>query len=89
MIYNGFDQVEFIMIQMFSEYKFDKEILNEYLHIYNDEDKKKVLKKLYEEKKNICNQYNIEYNINEEKEILTSRCNDDEIPKSTDSCILF
>ena len=88
-IHNGFDQVEFIMIQMFSEYKLDKEILNEYLHIYNDEDKIKVLKKLYEEKKNICNQYNIEYNINEEKEILTSKCDDDEIPKSNDSCILF
>ena len=39
------------MIQMFSEYKFNKEILNEYLHIYNDDDKKKVLKKLFEEKK--------------------------------------
>jgi cytochrome oxidase Cu insertion factor (SCO1/SenC/PrrC family) len=73
---------------MFSEYKFDKEILNEYLHIYNDEDKIKVLKKLYEEKKNICNQYNIEYDINEEKEILTPR-KKDEIQQSNDSCILF
>ena len=87
-IHNGFDQVEFIMIQMFSEYKFNKEILNEYLHIYSDEDKNKVLKKLYEEKKNICNVYNIEYDINEENEILTSRT-ENEAPKSNDSCILF
>ena len=43
-IYNGFDQVEFIILQMFSKSKFNKEFLNEYLHIYNDEDKKKVLK---------------------------------------------
>ncbi len=38
-IHNGFDQVEFIILQLFSEYKFNKEILNECLHIYLDEDK--------------------------------------------------
>ena len=48
---------------MFSEYKFNKEILNKYIHIYNEEDKKKILKKLFEEKRNICNEYNIEYDI--------------------------
>ena len=87
-IHNGFDQVEFIMIQMFSEYKFNKEILNEYLHIYNDDDKRKVLKKLFEEKKIICSEYNIEYDIDEEKEILTSRSIED-APKSNDSCLIF
>ena len=87
-IHNGFDQVEFIMIQMFSEYKFNKEILNEYLHIYNDDEKKKVLKKLFEEKKNICNEYNIEYNVDEEKEILTSRIYDDE-SKQNDACLII
>ena len=87
-IHNGFDQVEFIMIQMFSEYKFNKEILNEYLHIYNDEDKLKVLKKLFEEKKNICNDYNIEYNIEEEKEVLSSKIYGNE-PKQNDACIII
>ena len=76
------------MIQMFTEYKFNKEILNEYLHIYNEEDKKKVLKKLFEEKKNICNEYNIEYDIEEEKEVLTSRTNDDK-PQSNDTCLII
>ena len=86
-IHNGFDQVEFIMLQMFSEYKFNKEILNEYLHIYNDDDKKKVLKKLFEEKKIICNEYNIEYDVEEEKEIIPSRTSDE--LKKNDVCLLF
>ena len=87
-IHNGFDQVEFIMIQMFSEYKFNKEILNEYLHIYNEEEKKKVLKNLFEEKKNICNEYSIEYNVDEEKEILTSRIYGNE-SKQNDICLII
>ena len=72
---------------MFSEYRFNKEILNEYLHIYDDNDKAKVLKKLFEEKKNICNEYNIEYDVEEEKEILTSRTDNEH--KSNDVCLLF
>ena len=89
-IHNGFDQVEYIILQMFSEFKFNKEVLNEYLHIYNDEDKKKVLKKLYLEKKNICQEYNIEYDSDEEKEILTPR-NEDKLDNSkpNDSCLIF
>ena len=55
-IHNGFDQIEFILIQLFSCFAFNKEILNDYMHIYSDKDKKKVITKLYEEKKNcrIC-----------------------------------
>ena len=68
-VHNGFDQVEYIMIQLFSEYKFDKDILNEYLHIYSDEDKKKVIYKLYNEKRNLCQEYNIKYDENEDKDI--------------------
>ena len=75
---------------MFSKSKFNKEFLNEYLHIYNDEDKKKVLKKLYLEKKNICQEYNIEYDSDEEKEILTSRSEEKiDNSKQNDSCFIF
>ena len=68
-IHNGFDQVEYIMIQMFSEYKFNKDILNECLHIYSDEDKIKVIGKLYNEKRNLCQEYNIKYDESEDKDI--------------------
>ena len=75
-IHNGFDQVEYIMIQMFSEYKFNKDILNEYLHIYSDEDKKQVIFKLYNEKKNLCQEYNIKYDENEDKDIYENYLKD-------------
>ena len=68
-IHNGFDQVEFIMIQLFSEYKFNKDILNDCLHIYSEEDKLKVISKLYNEKTNLCQEYNIKYEQIEDKDI--------------------
>jgi len=69
-IHNGFDQVDYIILQLFSEYKFDKMILNDFLHIYNDQDKKFVINTLYEEKNKIANELGIYYDENEKKEIL-------------------
>ena len=69
-IHNGFDQVDYIILQLFSEYKFDKMILNDFLHIYNDQDKKLVINTLYEEKYKIANELEIYYDENEKKEIL-------------------
>jgi len=72
-IHNGFDQIEYILIQLFSNYSFDKSILNDYMHIYIDEEKNYVLKKLYYEKKRICNILGIPYNKEELKLILLSQ----------------
>ena len=89
-IHNGFDQVEYIMIQMFSEYKFNKDILNEYLHIYSDEDKKFVIWKLYNEKKNLCQEYNIKYDENEDKDIFENYLKDYKHNNNNDGfCLIF
>ena len=69
-IHNGFDQVDYIILQLFSEYKFNKMILNDFLHIYNDQDKKIVINILYEEKNKIANELGIDYDENEKNEIL-------------------
>ena len=69
-IHNGFDQVDYIILQLFSEYKFDKVILNDFLHVYNNQDKKFVINTLYEEKNKIANELGIYYDENEKKEIL-------------------
>ena len=45
-IHNGFDQIEFILIQLFSCFSFNMEILNDYMHIYSENDKMKVIHKL-------------------------------------------
>ena len=88
-IHNGFDQVEYIMIQMFSEYKFNKDILNEYLHVYSDEDKIKVIRKLYIEKKNLCQEYNIKYDENEDKDIYDNYFKDYKEDNNDGLCCIF
>ena len=56
-IHNGFDKIEFVIIQQFSKYAFDKKILNEYLHIYIDSDKNKLLNILVMIKNNLMKEY--------------------------------
>ena len=90
-IHNGFDQIEFILIQLFSSFSFNKEILNDYMHIYNDSDKIKVIKKLYEEKRNIAKEIGINYNEKEVYNILNEQFNvnsleEDEEEKSQNIC---
>ena len=72
-IHNGFDQIEYILIQLFSKYTFDKNLLNDYMHIYLDEDKNIVLKVLYKEKKKLCSLLGLPYNNEQLKQILISQ----------------
>ena len=91
-IHNGFDQIEFILIQLFSCFAFNKEILNDYMHIYSDKDKKKVITKLYEEKKNLSNLLGIDFNNKEVKQILEESIDESdslEGIKSKDFCNIF
>ena len=91
-IHNGFDQIEFILIQLFSCFAFNREILNDYMHIYSDKDKKKVIIKLYEEKKNLMNLMGMNYNDNEVKQILDESIENTEnsdMIKSKDFCNIF
>ena len=77
-IHNGFDQIEYILIQLFSHYYFDKNILNDYMHIYLEEDKNKVLKILYKEKKKLCLLLGIRYDSEQLKQILLSQSSNTE-----------
>ena len=70
-IHNGFDQIDYILIQLFSKYSFDKKILNDYMHIYLEDDKTYILKILYKEKKRISNLIGLQYNDDEIKHILS------------------
>ncbi len=60
-IHNGFEYIDYIIIQLFSKYNFDDESLIEYLHIYNEDDRKKVLRTFLREKYKICNDLNITF----------------------------
>ena len=85
-IHNGFDQIDYIFIQLFSGFKFNKEILNDYLHIYSEKDQKKVIKKLYEEKRKIALELGLPYDINEEELILNTKNN---INDENSNCNIF
>ena len=62
------------------------------MHIYNDSDKIKVIKKLYEEKRNIAKEIGINYNEKEVYNILNEQFNvnsldeEDEEEKSQNIC---
>ena len=71
-IHNGFDKIEFVIIQLFSKYSFNKKILNEYLHIYIERDKIKLLKILYMMKFNIAKEFGINANEEELEKIINS-----------------
>ena len=75
-IHNGFDQIEFVLIQLFSCFSFNKDILNDYFHIYSDNDKIKVIKKLYEEKRIISRELGLEYNEREVYNIINEKIED-------------
>ena len=74
-IYNGFDKIEFILIQMFSKYIFDQKILNNYMHIYINKDKIKLLNKLYSIKSSIAKEFGIEVDYNEYNKIMGNKIN--------------
>ena len=67
-LHNGFDQLEYVLLQLFSKYKFNKNILNDCLHIYSEKDKANVLNKLYEEKMSIAKECGIDIDENENNE---------------------
>ena len=71
-LHNGFDQLEYILLQLFSRYTFDKELMNDCFHLYNEKDKLDVLNKLYQEKIIIANECGIESNIKEINQILSN-----------------
>ena len=73
-IHNGFDQLEYVLLQLFSKYAYDKEIMNDCFHLYIEKDKVDVLNKLYEEKKNIAQECNIDYDENEIFNIISNSC---------------
>ena len=88
-IHNGFDQVDYIIIQLFSEFKFNKNFLTEYLHIYHENEQKKVIKILYEEKEKICKENEIPFDKKEIEDILSEFKGEVDSFGEEDQCFIF
>ena len=72
-IHNGFDRIEYILIQLFSKYEFNKQILNDCFHVYSESDKLNLLNKLFSEKKMICDDCDISFDSNELNKLIESK----------------
>lgn len=51
--HNGFDWLEYVLLQMFTDHIFKEEILENLMHIYNADDRSRLMKCLIEEMKKI------------------------------------
>ena len=72
-IFNGFEKIEYVLIQMFSKYSFDQKMLSDYLHIYINRDKIKLLNKLYEIKSRISKEFGKEIDYNEYNKVIEDK----------------
>ena len=84
-IFNGFEKIEYVLIQMFSKYSFDQKMLSDYLHIYINRDKIKLLNILYEIKSCISKEFGMEIDYNEYNKVTENKLKQnlkDEINKS-------
>ena len=89
-IHNGFDQVDYIIIQLFSEFKFNKNFLIEFLHIYHEGEQKRVIKILYEEKEKICKELNIQFDKKEVEDIFSEFKEDEDfLDEKEANCFIF
>lgn len=52
-LHNGFDWLEYVLLQMYTDYMFKEEILEDMMHIYDVDDRNKVMKCLIDEMKRI------------------------------------
>ena len=69
--HNGFDSINYIILQMYSSYPINNDILENYFHIYDEEQRKLVLNAIKKEVNKINNFINSEYYLlNENKDII-------------------
>ena len=69
--HNGFDTINYIILQMYSSYPINNDILENYFHIYDEEQRKLVLNAIKKEVNKINNFINSEqYLLNEKKDII-------------------
>ena len=80
-MYNGFDMIEFFIIQMFSSIPIDEHILKDYLHIYSEKQRDLIIMQLNRDVRYIMKRIDPKYSSTEiQKEIEETSCK---------ACIIF
>ena len=88
-LHNGFDSIDYLILQCFSIYLVDEALLENYMHIYNKSDRRKILSQLAKDlnliNKKICNQ-SINFN---NFDLLTDHENYEKPEAGCKGCTIF
>ena len=92
--HNGFDQINYVLLQMYSSYPINDDILENYFHIYDEEQRKLVIEALQKEISKVNDFMNSEkYLYNKNKDLIKYEnvdfYKDDNNNKSNDGCNIF
>ena len=92
--HNGFDQINYVLVQMYSSYPINDDILENYFHIYDEEQRKLVIEALQKEISKVNDFINSEkYLYNKNKDLIKYEnvdfYKDDNNNKSNDGCNIF
>ena len=92
--HNGFEQINYVILQMYSSYPINDDILENYFHIYNEEQRKLVIEALQKEISKVNDFINSEkYLYNKNKDLIKYEnvdfYKDDNNNKSNDGCNIF
>ena len=92
--HNGFEQINYVILQMYSSYPINDDILENYFHIYDEEQRKLVIEALQKEISKVNDFINSEkYLYNKNKDLIKYEnvdfYKDDNNNKSNDGCNIF
>ena len=92
--HNGFDQINYVILQMYSSFPINSDILENYFHIYDEEQRKLTLEAIKKEIMKINNFINTENYLNNKNKDLIKYENidfsqDDENNTNNIGCYLF
>ena len=92
--HNGFEQINYVILQMYSSYPINDDILENYFHIYDEEQRKLVIEALQKEISKVNDFVNSKkYLYNKNKDLIKYEnvdfYKDDNNNKSNDGCNIF
>lgn len=86
--HNGFDSIEYLILQCFSVYSVNDEILENYMHIYEKNDRRKILYQLSKDI-NIINKRLFNRNMNLNNFELMTEFEQEKIEPGCNGCMIF
>ena len=87
-LHNGFDSIEYLILQCYSNYSVDEDLLENYIHIYCKSDRKKILSQLVKDL-NLINKKIFNQSINFNNMDFLSEYELEKIEPGCTGCVIF